>query len=555
MFWETRDLRDAIPSVGGRITAHLQQFRRDERGTITVLALIIFVGIIAICGFGVDLMMNEMKRAKLQHTLDRAVLAAADLEQELDPAAVVQDYFTKSGMGDALTSTSVDDGLNYRTVSATARQDSNPLFLGILGIEEMVAPATGEATEKMANVEISMILDISGSMGQTDASGNRSKIAALREAANEFADTVIQPVEAPSLTTVSVVPYNATVNLGTQLASYFTLSTEHTYSRCAIFPASAFNTLGISRDETLQRLGNFDLWSSSQTTTETPSPWCPRDEYGAIVVHSDNVSDLQNHINGLNAGGNTAIDLGMKWGVALLDPGSRGLVDDMITDGHISARASGRPVSYTNADTLKIIVLMTDGANTTEYDLKDNRKSGASEIWVDDRGDNDPSNDRFSSLIIDNPGTSSDVYFWPRYAGSSWSYKYRSYPDGGYAAQRMDNVDVFNRWGTRAFAEKFFRTPYYDGRISNSTYNSKYYSYRSIVTANPADARLSTICEGAREAGIIVFAIGFEAPARGLAAMQDCASSPSHYFDVQGVEISDAFNAIAQTITQLRLTQ
>ena len=53
----------------------------------------------------------------------------------------------------------------------------------------------------------------------------------------------------------------------------------------------------------------------------------------------------------------------------------------------------------------------------------------------------------------------------------------------------------------------------------------------------------------------MVFAIGFEAPQRGLDAMENCASSPSHYFDVAGVEISDAFNSIARTITQLRLTQ
>ncbi|WP_348524160.1 Tad domain-containing protein [Phaeobacter sp. J2-8] len=159
---------------------------------MTVLAMIIFVGIIAICGFGVDLMMNEMKRTKLQGTLDRAVLAAADLEQELDPASVVQDYFTKSGVADTLTSTTVDDGVSYRTVTATASQTSDSLFLGIIGIDEMVAPAAGQATEIMANVEISLVLDRSGSMG------SNNKIQNLRAAAREFVDAVIQPAIRPA---------------------------------------------------------------------------------------------------------------------------------------------------------------------------------------------------------------------------------------------------------------------------------------------------------------------------------------------------------------------
>jgi hypothetical protein len=37
--------------------------------------------------------------------------------------------------------------------------------------------------------------------------------------------------------------------------------------------------------------------------------------------------------------------------------------------------------------------------------------------------------------------------------------------------------------------------------------------------------------------------------------MQDCASSPSHFFRVEGVELSEAFRAIARQINQLRLTQ
>ncbi|MCH2250248.1 MAG: hypothetical protein MK042_10675, partial [Cognatishimia sp.] len=75
------------------------------------------------------------------------------------------------------------------------------------------------------------------------------------------------------------------------------------------------------------------------------------------------------------------------------------------------------------------------------------------------------------------------------------------------------------------------------------------------VGGSEKNERTEDICEEAKEAGIVVFTIGFEAPSSGQAVLKDCASSDSHYFDVQGLEISDAFSAIASSIRQLRLTQ
>ena len=76
-----------------------------------------------------------------------------------------------------------------------------------------------------------------------------------------------------------------------------------------------------------------------------------------------------------------------------------------------------------------------------------------------------------------------------------------------------------------------------------------------IVNGSEADRRTRALCGEARDNGIVIFAIGFEAPTGGQNLMRDCASTPSHYFDVDGVEISEAFSAIARTINQLRLTQ
>jgi hypothetical protein len=178
-----------------------------------------------------------------------------------------------------------------------------------------------------------------------------------------------------------------------------------------------------------------------------------------------------------------------------------------------------------------------------------------SNIWINDRGDSNPNNDRFSHRVHNASGTNNDVFFRERFENSNYNKRYRNTPDGGNNARQMTNAEVFARWGTRAFGNKFFRTPYYDNWVSYNEYYNAYYSYVPIVNGNDADDRLSNICASARDADITVFAIGFEAPQQGQAAMSDCASSPAHYFPVEGIEISEAFNAIARTINQLRLTQ
>jgi len=531
------------------IRANITRFSDDDSGNVTIFSVFMVVLILTITGASVDIMRFEAVRAKMQSTMDRAVLAAADLDQEQDPQAVVIDYMTKAGIEDVLGSVTVDQGLNYRTVTAQGTTDLNTIFLHMSGMDTLTAPALSAAEEKISNVEISVVLDVSGSMGG-------SRIENMRDAAAEFIDTVIQDTgEGSGLTTVSLVPYNATVNLGTTVAEYFTLSNVHNYSNCVTFDAGDFNTVAITPTEELERLGHFDRYSTNQSSTAISGPWCKTGNTSAVMVHSSDRTALKNHINSLNAGGNTAIDLGVKWGVALLDPAANPAVSEMATDGLVTTDAATRPAAYTDPEAIKFVVVMTDGENTTQYDLKSHHKYGMSDVWIDDRGTSSKSDDRFSVMVRDWSGTSNDRYYWVRYNGYSSSYKYRSSIDGGGNAERMSNADLFARFGTRAAAQKFLLQPYYDGYVSYDDYYDMYYASEAIVNGSMADARLEDICDAAKAKGIVVFAIGFEAPQGGQDAMLNCASSPSHYFDVDGVEITETFHAIARQINSLRLIQ
>ena len=69
------------------------------------------------------------------------------------------------------------------------------------------------------------------------------------------------------------------------------------------------------------------------------------------------------------------------------------------------------------------------------------------------------------------------------------------------------------------------------------------------------DSQLATICNLSKNAGVTIYGIAFEAPTNGQAAISNCASSPAHYFNAQGLQIKTAFRTIASNISQLRLTQ
>jgi hypothetical protein len=66
------------------------------------------------------------------------------------------------------------------------------------------------------------------------------------------------------------------------------------------------------------------------------------------------------------------------------------------------------------------------------------------------------------------------------------------------------------------------------------------------------------ICDNIKEAGIMLFTVGFQVGANPAAAafMQSCATSPQHaYLPATGAELKDSFMKIAQDITELRLSR
>ena len=190
------DLATKFPS--SRMPAAVQRFVDDEEGSLILLTLLLFMLMVLMGGLAVDIMRYEQTRTTLQNTLDRATLASASLTQTLDAEDVVLDYFDKAGMSDYLEQVTVTQGLNYKNVTADASAITKPMFMNMFydvngnqnphtgeKQEDIVVNASSTAEQRVSNVEISLVLDVSGSMA------SNSKLTNLKTAAKEFVSTVM----------------------------------------------------------------------------------------------------------------------------------------------------------------------------------------------------------------------------------------------------------------------------------------------------------------------------------------------------------------------------
>lgn len=464
----------AVPAIAGRINnPHLRRYAQEEDGAVIIFATVVILMLVLIAGISFDLQRNEMDRVRIQNTADRAVLAAADLDQTLSPEAVVQDYFEKSGIPMAANQINVDEGLNYRTVSVTSDSTTPTNFMKMLGVDELPLRSLAEAEERVNNVEISMVLDISGSMGSGD------KMSNLRTAAKTFVTTVLND-STQDLVSLSIVPYSEDVSAGPEIMSKFNVDYNNPYSHCLEFDEADFNTSTLRRNKQYDQVQHFQ-WG---TYSQTPSNYvCPTGQYEDVVAFSQNISALNNKIDRLVPRGSTSIFAGMKWAAGLLDPDFNTINASLAADGVTDPVFAARPAAFDDHETLKTVILMTDGQNHYSYRINDNYYANYSHAahW-----------DRYS---LD--------WYLNRYVSSYYH----------------------NRW--------------------------KYLKYWPEY----GDTLLSNVCSAAKAKNIVIWSIGFEVTDDSAEVMKDCASSPSHFFRVEGVEIRDAFSAIARQINQLRLTQ
>lgn len=370
--------------------AYLRAFRRSEEGSVTVFSCFLILMMLMICGIAVDLMQNELMRTRVQNTLDRAILAASDIEQPLPADEVVDDYFLKAGMTDFLDTVEITPGddlptTNYRMVEAYAATTTPSPYMRMTGVSSLPVFALGIAEESIENTEISMVLDTSASM-------HGSKIANMKVAAKDFVTAVLDG-NAGLTTSINIVPYGGHVNPGPvvyglaggiDFSSHyenadgdvvvygFTATDEdgnefeipyNSFMHCLELPASEYTDMNLPAGG-FNQTPYFSNWGNTRAGTDWG--WCPYDNM-AISYAQNNLTSMHTYIENFRLNDGTGTNIAMKYGVALLNPTSNSTFRTLNDNGLVPDSFTDRPAAFDDERTRKVIVLMTDGGITAQF--------------------------------------------------------------------------------------------------------------------------------------------------------------------------------------------
>lgn len=572
--------RIALKALRNAITARTRAHAADEEGGITIIALFIIILMLSMGGISVDIMRHEMERTQLQATLDSAVLAGAGAPAGATKAemkTIVEDFFIKSGKGDYLNEIGDDDiiaTLNARSVTASADMTMNTYLMKLMGVNQLSAGGGATAEVRTPKLEVALVLDVSGSMGG-------AKLTNLKTAAKEFVTTILNSAD-PGDTVISIVPFSWTVAPGESLYNTLSVNETQNYSTCLRFYEDDYDVSYIDPNTTYNQqiytsvYGGFDSLNSSWRS-------CYTEESMEILAYSMSELELHTKIDALTADGNTSGHIGMKWGAALLDPMFSDVSADLITAGTMDASLAHVPAPYTEPDTMKIVVMMGDGANTTSYYFDD--YTGTSNESNDYRGPNSDlylvtytemefkyayhiyrhrisyNENRCSwnnwECIYEGSDEVQSAYFL---RAGNWYYaiedeewvsatdfnNFENTIDGYIDTERLDWEMAWGRM-----------SPNYYGSITGNWGPWNDYVGSGTENGSVKNSRMSAICGATKANGVVVYTIGFEVPENGTAEteLRNCATSTINYYRASGVSISDAFGSIASNVQNLRLTQ
>ncbi len=324
------------------------KFHRDEKGGVAILFGLTAVVVTMAVGLAVDIGRSVSSKTKISQAADAAALAAAKglrLEGLSDAQAIAlaQKVFAENmrqGSGNWTTIESVDVTIDRNTSMATVDVKSYvpTTFAGITGIDKLNSLGTATALFESRDIEVSIQLDLTGSMCIPSC----SKLDDLKEATKDLVDILIPSSPTAQKVRVAFAPFSAGVNVGSYIRDVN--GDRASVNNCAYERKTATNAKTDAAPE------GDDAYKIKADLSGMVQP-CPKAE---IVPLTDKREVLKTAVDGYKATSSTAGQLGAAWAWNLISP-----------NWYKIWPADSTPVEYSNKKTDKIVILMTDGVYNT----------------------------------------------------------------------------------------------------------------------------------------------------------------------------------------------
>lgn len=360
--------------------ASLDRFLSSKDGTVGLMFGLMFTVMVLFVAGALDLSRWLAARTDTLAAVDSAVLAGGRSLQTKadDPAAAVavaQRYYEEN----TRNITGIEDQVQFVTAqnNTAVRAQGNAFiqtpFLNVVGIPRLplIKASEGEFAEAVVaaggnsqtNVEISLMLDITGSMCQPC-----QKLADLKLAAKDLIDIVVWQDQSKFTSRVALVPFSEAIAIDSNWAAEVVSNGPQKYTfkdrsnknktynldpRCATERTGA-NAFTDATPNDQDKLGHFyDSDGECKPTT------------GSVIPLSSNKTTLKAAIDAYEASGGTAGHLGTAWAWYMLSP-----------EWEQRVPPASRPAPYSMLSELnarggpklrKIAILMTDGEYNTQY--------------------------------------------------------------------------------------------------------------------------------------------------------------------------------------------
>jgi Flp pilus assembly protein TadG len=524
-------------ALGLREKARL--FLLDREATIVVTFVIMLPMLIGCAGLSMDTARSYLVRQRLGNAIDAAALSAA--ASETDPDLIkqkVSDYFAanypsrKIGLTHDLT-TLVDTQANTITVSAYA--DYNTSFMRILGIDKITVYRTTTVQRKVgANIELALVLDISGSMN------NNSKISELIDAANSLVDTVVYDDQSEYYSKIALVPYSVAVNAGSYADA----------ARGAVLGPLKSIT-GATRASPVVVTAAAHGFANAQT------------------VYIKGVSGMSQINNKQFTVAGAATD---TFALSGINGASYGAYGGSGTAGRLCTTPGCEYYKFTSAtgstDIFDVSPCVSE--RTGSYAYTDDPPSTATVGWAYLPSGNPCLSNMILPLTSDKTALHNNINALVAtgstggQVGIAWGW-YMLAPNWGYLWPAESVPAAYNTANLHKIAvimtDGELNSPYCNGAIAkDATSGSGNTSDHVNCNATNGDSYTQgeNLCDGMKAAGIEIYTIGFEVDTypNGKALMQYCATDAGHFYNSQnGSDLMAAFQAIAKNVSALYVSK
>lgn len=621
-----------ILGIGQAFIHFCQGFASASRGNVAILFAIVMPCLILLTVGGVDLQRASTVRGNLQDALDAAALAAArspyvtdeDLTRVgLSSLRANLAAYPQIALREDLTNFTLNDD---SVVIADATVDVTALVANIVlppygQILDDTLPVSShsEVNRSSKNIEVSLVLDVTGSM-------KGARLTALKTASADLVELVVQDVQTPYTTRMAIIPYSVGVNLGddataarggtvgattisgadwadgsakaisgaTRANPVVITANNHGFANNDYVWIRGVNGMGQINDKAF-RVANkttntfqlrstngssFNTYSSGGTVTKCRVSDCSivitSNNHGLAVDDPDNGYRQGAFISGV--GGMT--DINNKWfqiGNVTTNTFSIGVngagYPAYTSGGTVVCGRNGCPTRYfrsTQSGTYKafpITTCSTERIGSEAYTDASPATSRTGRLY------SNPSSGNVCPEAEIQPLTSvkstlTDLIYDLEAAGSTaghiglaWGW-YALSPSfnnlwSGNAANPYSAVQTIKTVIMMTDGE--FNTNYCSGVLaSNASYGGSDRISNCNATNGSPYVQTAALCTAMKQRGIIIYTVGFQIAANGTAAqaLRDCASSPSNAFiSSSGADLADDFAAIGRDITRLRISK